>query len=118
MTKTAAFLAAVLLAGCMTGTPVERQQMPDKEPHATYTTAKSLAETAECIETGVRAVSDAGHAVSAAENGEARILWVTTLANPVIAVRMEPVEAGTYVEYRTRFRTGSGSFTNAVMACR
>lgn len=118
MTKTAAILATFLLAGCMTGTPFERQQMPDAEPRVTYGTAAPVDDTLECIETGVRAVAKSGHTVSTTEDDEARILWVTALANPVIAVRVEPVAEGAVVEYRSRFRAGMADYTTAVLACR
>lgn len=92
--------------------------MPGKAPTAEFTTDKSIAAAAECVETAVRAVADAGHTVSATQDGEARIVWVTTLANPNVAVRMTPAGEGTHVDYRSRYRTGYGKFTNAVLACR
>lgn len=109
--------AVALLAGCATSA-FDRQQMPSKTPTAEFTTGKPIAETAECVETAVRAVSDAGHTVSATQDGEARIVWVTTLANPNVAVRMTPTGGGTHVDYRSRYRSGYGKFTNAVLACR
>lgn len=110
-------IAAVLIAGCATSA-FDRQQMPSKAPTAEFTTEKPIAAVAECVETGLRAVADAGHTVSATQDGEARIVWITTLANPNVAVRMAPAAGGTHVDYRSRYRAGYGKFTNAVLACR
>lgn len=110
--------AAAVLAGCSTTGAFDRQQMPSKTPTAEFTTAKPIDATAECVETGLRAVADAGHTVSAMQDGEARIVWITTLANPNVAVRMTPTGEGTHVDYRSRYRAGYGKFTNAVLACR
>ena len=93
--------------------------MPSKTPTAEFTTEKPIAAATECVETALRAVADAGHTVSATQDGEARIVWITTLANPNVAVRMTPAAGeGTHVDYRSRYRAGYGKFTNAVLACR
>ncbi|MFC4729085.1 hypothetical protein [Coralloluteibacterium thermophilus] len=118
MNKILALAFAGLLAGCASTSAVESQQMSHMEPRVTYTTSRSVDEALECIETGVRPVTKSGHNVSTAEDGDARILWVTVLANPVIAVRVEPVEDGAYVEYRSRFKAGMANYTTAVLTCR
>lgn len=114
----AALVLCLMAAGCSTRSAFDVQQMSDKAPVATYATAKTVGGVRECIETGVRAVAKSGHTVGTRMDGNGETVWVTAFKTPVIAVRIEPSSDGAAVEYRQRFRTGMGDYTNAVLACR
>lgn len=111
-------LAPLFLAGCATDSAVQRQMLAGKEPIVTYTTDKPLAEVADCLESAFEPLVDAVQSMSVTTEGETRIIWVTNLANPHAAVRMTPVDGGTFVDYRARFPSSARAFTNAVTGCR
>lgn len=115
---TIAAAAAFLVAGCATTSVEDRQTLVGKSPTAEFVSDKPANDVFDCVLTNVRAVADAGHSVSSRMEGHTHIVWVTTLANPIIAVRIAPATGGTAVDYRSRYRTGYGKFTNAVTSCR
>lgn len=117
--KTPSIAVLILaLAGCASNPDSDRHMLGDKAPTAEFVTEKSVDEAHKCILSGVQAVADSGHTVSSKQDGFMRVIEVTTLANPIIAVRIAQASGGTSVDYRSRYRTGYGKFTNAVMACR
>jgi len=98
----------------------DRLMLRDKEPTATFTTARSVDEVAACIESGLRAVADPGSLGSLAvtDEGSTRVIRMTTMANPTVVITLAPAPQGTQVDYRSRYRTGYGAVTNAVLGCR
>lgn len=111
--------AAAALVGCATQQEIQNaQEMTDREPRAAFQTSRSTDEVLDCVMTGVRAVSKSGHAVSSRIEGDGHVVWVTALANPVLSVVIQPAGDGASVEYRSRFKAGSGNYTAAILSCR
>lgn len=113
-----AIIAALYLGGCATDAALQRQMLASKDPIVTYTTDKSLAEAAACIESAFEPLIGMGQSMSVTTEGDTWIAWVTNLGNPHATVRMKPEDGGTIVDYRVRFRSSARAFTAAVMACR
>ena len=117
MRKLALAAAAALIAGC-TSIPEEQQMLSDFDPVSLFETAKAPDVAAECVRTNLSAVADSMHTVVESEDGETRIVRVTTRTHPNVVVRVTPAPGGSSIDYRSRQRLGYGRFANAVAACR
>lgn len=109
---------AILLAGCVsTG---DRQLLQHKAPTAQFLFPGSIENAEACLTTALGAVADQGATGSMAveDTATGRVIRITNMANPVVVVDLDKGVDGTRVTYRSRYRTGYGHITNAVLACR
>lgn len=95
-------------------TRAERLMLEDREPLLAFTTARDVQDASDCLHAALFAVHPA---VEQIPQPSGRVIRVTNLGNTQVIVRVTPVDGGSHVDYRARFKAGAGKFTAAVKRC-
>lgn len=111
--RTAVFVVAALIAGCSMSR-ADRVMLKNKDPIATFETDKTPEQYIGCLNPIIMGVNPSAHLL---RDGNAHVLRTTTFANTQVVVEAHPTASGSRVIYRSRFRTGSGEYTEAVKSC-